>query len=343
MLIKPYPKTENIHVIAIPLPGFSDLITSNLYLLANDPLTLIDTGPKFPGAFDTVVEQINHAGYDIRDIERIIITHGHLDHFGLAVRISEAARRPVECFIHGEDKWGVSRESFQEEAWSKEAGDLMKMVDMPQKEVEKIRKRFSFFRELCDPLDNASAMEEGDEFTGEGYHLSVIHTPGHSPGSSCLYESREKILFSGDHIIKHITPNPLIEIKRGRLRDPDYQSLKAYMNSLDKLSRLDVRFVFPGHGEHIEDLRGLIAAYKEHHLKRMDTVWEALNKSSRPLYHLIGDVFKYVPENDIFLAISEIVVHLEMLLDEGRAELADPGPPALYRAISGMKKEASHS
>jgi glyoxylase-like metal-dependent hydrolase (beta-lactamase superfamily II) len=333
MLIKPYPKTRNTHAVAIPLPGFSDLITANLYVLGKSPVTLIDTGPKFPGSFDFVTEEIKDAGFDIRDVERVIITHGHLDHFGLAVKIREAARGPVEFFLHGEDKWRISSEAFEEDAWSKETGDFMNMVDMPQKEIEKIRNRFSFFKRLCDPLDDVSTMEEGDEFVGDGYCLRVIHTPGHSPGSSCLYESQEKILFSGDHIIKHITPNPLVEIKRHHLRDPNYQSLRAYMNSLDKLNGLDVRLVFPGHGEYIEDLQGITATYREHHQQRMDQVWEALKRKPRPLYHLIDDVFDHVPEYDVFLAISEILVHLEILINEGRAKLLDPGPPAFYGAL----------
>ena len=210
---------------------------------------------------------------------------------------------------------------------------FMTMVAMPQKEIQKMRKRFSSFGELADPLRDVFPMEDGDEFVGDDCHLTVIHTPGHSPGTCCLYESRQKVLFSGDHIIKHITPNPLIEINRDKLRDPSYQSLKAYLNSLDKLIGLDVRFVFPGHGEYIKDLPGIISTYRVHHQQRMDLVWDALKKQSRPMYHLIDDVFPFVPENDVFLAVSEIFVHLEILINEGRVELTDPGPPALYSAL----------
>ncbi len=333
MLIKPFPEVENIHAIAIPLPDYSNLITINLYAVGGGPVTLIDTGPKFPGALEFILEHLKLSGLDIKDIERIIITHGHMDHFGLAKSIREAVGSPVECFIHTEDKWRISSENFQEDMWSEEAKDLMAMACIPPKEVEKMRERFSFFKGLCDPLDNVSVMEEGDEFVGDGYHLRVIHTPGHSPGAICLYESRQKILFSGDHIIKHITPNPLMEIRRENLLDPNYQSLKAYMNSLDKLVGLDVRFIFPGHGEYIEDLPGITSVYKGHHRQRMDLIWSALKKKSRPLYYIIDDVFPHVPDGEVFLAISEILVHLEILIDEGRIELADPGPPALYRTL----------
>jgi glyoxylase-like metal-dependent hydrolase (beta-lactamase superfamily II) len=209
----------------------------------------------------------------------------------------------------------------------------MAVVGIPQEEIEMVKKRFSSFKRLCDPLSEVYTMEDGDEFVGDGYHLKVIHTPGHSSGTCCLYESRQKILFSGDHIIKHITPNPFIELKHEHLRDPHYQSLKEYLNSLDKLTVLDVRFVFPGHGEYIEDLLAIISTYIAHHRERMDLVWNALKKKSRPLYDLIDDVFAYVPEGHLFLALSEIFVHLEILINEGRAELVDSGPPELYRAL----------
>jgi glyoxylase-like metal-dependent hydrolase (beta-lactamase superfamily II) len=217
--------------------------------------------------------------------------------------------------------------------WSEEADALMAMAGLPPEEKEKVRKRFAAFRELGDPLDNVSILENGDEVVGDGYHLKVIHTPGHTPGSCCFYESRQRVLFSGDTIIKHITPNPLVAVKRNRLRDTGYQSLKAYSRSLDKLAELDIKYVFPGHGEYIEALRSVISSYKEHHRERMKLIWNALNKQARPLYDIIEDVFLQVPEGDIFLAISEILVHLEILIDEGRAELIDPGPPAIYHSL----------
>ncbi|MFC1825451.1 MBL fold metallo-hydrolase [Thermodesulfobacteriota bacterium] len=332
MKIKPFPNFDNIIAIAIPFPEFSELITANLYVLGKGPLTLIDTGPKFSGTLDLVRERITSAGYRMEDIERIIITHGHMDHYGLAAGICQAVGHPVECCVHADDKWRVLSENYQEEIW-KDMVRFLEKVDLPQDQYKIVQKRFSRIRTFCDALKDVTVLEEGDELVGDNFRLSVIHTPGHTAGSICLYESRQKILFSGDNMIKHITPNPLMEIRRVRLRDPDYQSLKEYLNSLDKLSQFDVRFVFPGHGEYMDDLPGMIKSYIKHHRERMNLVWKALKKKSRPLYHLVDDVFPYVPEGDITLALSEIIVHLEILINEGRAELIDPGPPALYRAL----------
>jgi glyoxylase-like metal-dependent hydrolase (beta-lactamase superfamily II) len=332
-LIKPFPKLENIHAIAIPMPEPPGLITANVYAVGKGPLTLIDTGPKIPGSLEFIKEKLRLAGFDLSDIERIVVTHGHVDHFGLAAGIQEIAGHPIECFIHEQDRWRVSREMFQEELWTEGMEPFMTMTGMPKREIQKMRNRSSSFRSLADPLEDVSSMDDGDEFKGDGYQLTVIHTPGHTRGTCCLYESQQQVLFSGDHIIKHITPNPFVELHRSHLPDTRYQSLRAYLESLDKLAGLDVQFIFPGHGEYIDDLPGIIASYRVHHRERMDLVWKALKKQSRPIYDLIDDVFPFVPESDVFLAVSEIFVHLEILINEGRADLADPGPPALYRAL----------
>ena len=333
MSIKPFPEIKNIRAIPIPLPVETQLITVNLYYIGKGPITLVDTGPKFPGLLEFVGEQLRTAGFGFEDIERIIATHGHVDHTGLTAEIRKAAGNSIDFHIHPEDSWLISEERHQEFMWSREADFMTARAGIPAGEVDKIRKRFAYFKELCDPVDNVSLLADGDGFSGNGYHLEVIHTPGHTAGSICLYEPDQKILFSGDNMIKHITPNPLVDIRKYGLQNSDYQSLPTFLNSLDNISNLDVRYVFSGHGEYMDDTHQIISTYKAHHRRRMDQVWQALKKESRPIYQLIDDVFPVVPEGDVFLAVSEIAVHLEVLINEGRAELLEPGPPALFRAL----------
>ncbi len=331
--IKPFPHFNNIHVISIPLPEDTQLITVNLYAVGKGPITLIDTGPKYTGLLEFVGKELETVGFGFEDIERIIATHGHIDHTGSTEEIRKAAANSIEFYIHPEDNWLISEERYQDFMWSKEADGLTAVAGIPADDVEKIKQRFSFFKELSDPVDNVSFLNDGDEFSGNGYHLKVIHTPGHTAGSICVYEPEQRILFSGDNMIKHITPNPLVDIRKYGLRNSDYQSLPTFLKSLDKISKLDVRYVFPGHGEYMQDMHEIISIYKTHHRQRMDSIWKALKKESRPIYQLIDDVFPVVPEGDIFLAVSEIAVHLEVLIKEGRAELQEPGPPALFKAL----------
>ena len=144
----------------------------------------------------------------------------------------------------------------------------------------------------------------------------------------------KKVLFAGDHLLKHVTPNPLIELNPDRLLNRSYLSLNEYLLSLSKLENVDIRLVFPGHGEFMDNSSEIISNLKNHHLKRCDLIWNALRKGEGlPLYCLIDDVFPIVPEKDLFLAVSELWVHIEVLVKEGRAELMEPGPPSLFRAL----------
>ena len=319
--------------IRLPLPGYPDLETANVYLLGPHPLTLIDAAPKFPGSFEFIQEGVRQAGYDLSRLDRILLTHGHVDHFGLVTTIREQASRPIPCYLHAEELRRVTDTRHYQEMFSTQADALMAMVDMPAREARKIRERFSLFDLLCDPIPDALPLEDGDSFAGEGYDLRVVHTPGHTPGACCYHETRGKILFSGDHLLKRITPNPLFEFRKDLLRDPGYQSLKAYLNSLDRVGRLEVSRVLPGHGEEFTGLPEIIAGYRKHHEQRANRLWQALRKGPGTIFPLIAEVFDFVPENDVFLALSEILVHLEVLVDRGLAEIVRDGPPAVYRAI----------
>jgi glyoxylase-like metal-dependent hydrolase (beta-lactamase superfamily II) len=197
MNIKPFPACENITPIAVPVPGLSNLITVNLYALGKNPITLIDTCLKAPGTLEYVSTAVRNAGLNIVDVERIIITHGHMDHFGLASLIRKAAGHPVECFIHVQDQWQISSENFGKEMWSEEASALMAMAGMPLEEKEKVRKRFAAFRELGDPLDDVSVFEDGTEFEGGGIiSRSSIH-PATRPEAAAFMRVGRKFCSAG--------------------------------------------------------------------------------------------------------------------------------------------------
>jgi glyoxylase-like metal-dependent hydrolase (beta-lactamase superfamily II) len=333
MRIKPFPHLENIHAFAIPLVGFPDLITANVYVLGKGPLTMIDAGPKINGAMDFVRRELNAIGFGFGAIEKIIVTHGHVDHFGLAARIRNAAGHTVRILAHPEEKWRMSMGNFESGLWSQEANDLMVMAGAPSERIEQARKRFRDMSKLAEPLDDVDFLEDGEELAGSDFRLKVIHTPGHTAGSICLFESQSKVLFAGDTIIKHISPNPIVEPRRKFLRDPCYRSLAAYLSTLDRLKSLAVDFVFPGHGEYVRDLRETIQTYSTHHKERMDLIWKALRKGPSPVYNLVNEVFPYVPEDHIFLGISEIISHLEVLVREGAAKVVDKGPPSIFCAV----------
>ncbi len=301
-----------------------------MFVLGSGPITLIDTAPKFPGSLHTLERQLHDIGFEWNDVERIIITHGHIDHFGLVGQIRSASGHAIPCYIHQDDLWKLSGDYLKSGMWSEDADAFYARIGMPEQTVERMKRRSHFFKNLCDPVDDALPLKDGDAFQGSGFDLEVIHTPGHSPGCCCLYERQNNILFSGDHLLKHITPNPFHEVNRSRLKDPSYKSLKAYMESLEKLEHLKIAFVFPAHGECILDVESLIAGYRDHHAKRTEEILQTLKKGERSIYGLMADVFPGIDESEAFLGVSEILVHLELLIEAGMAELAEEGPPALF-------------
>ena len=101
---------------------------------------------------------------------------------------------------------------------------------------------------------------------------------------------------------------------------------------LEKIENLDVRWVFPGHGEFMDDLKGIIATYRDHHRQRKNLVEQALEKKPRSVFDLIDEIFPALPDTELFLAASDIWAHLELLLDEGHVVLVDSGPPEIYAA-----------
>ncbi|MRR14437.1 MBL fold metallo-hydrolase, partial [archaeon] len=166
MTIRDFPAIDGIHSIVLPLTGFGDLLTSNIFVLGNGPVTLIDTGPKFPGSFNTLKSGLNSAGFDFPDVERIIITHGHIDHFGMAALIIREAGHPVSCFIHGDDIWRTKADYIMKGLWGEEVMDFIRMAGMPDLAVERMKRRSAFFKHFCDPLEQTLPMQDGDTFTG---------------------------------------------------------------------------------------------------------------------------------------------------------------------------------
>lgn len=332
-LIEPFPEIKKITPIPIPFNEVRNLLTSNVYALGEEFITLIDAGPGIPGAIDFVKTTMARAGLNFKNIGRIILTHGHMDHFGLAAAIQRELDRTIEIYIHPEEMWKVTTEFFKKEIWLSEMELLQEQADIPDDAMEIMIKNVRRYYSIAQPLDGLKPMEDGDLFSGDGYNLKTVYSPGHAPGLCCIYETEHKVLFSSDHILKNLIPKPIIPLSREKLRDRNYRSLIAYDNSLDRISGMDVQYIFPGHGEWISDINSIIRHYREDRSQRRDLVWQAVNKKESPLYCLVKEVFPHAEKDDLFIALSELIAHLEVLVEKGLAEIIDDGPPVIYRAV----------
>jgi glyoxylase-like metal-dependent hydrolase (beta-lactamase superfamily II) len=177
-------------------------------------------------------------------------------------------------------------------------------------------------QKMADALEEAFFLDDGDSIHFKSMTWRTIHCPGHSPGLICFYWPEKKILFTGDHLLKEITPNPILNVPEDR---PPfrYPSLKEYLTSLEKIEKLDISLLLPGHGEEINDAKGLIQKILTHHRQRMDHVLAFLSKGEKTPFEIAMDLFPGVPPFEVFLGISEAVGHLEILREKGRIRVKE--------------------
>jgi glyoxylase-like metal-dependent hydrolase (beta-lactamase superfamily II) len=174
------------------------------------------------------------------------------------------------------------------------------------------------------PVAVDRTLAEGDLLPLAGRQWQVLHTPGHAAGLICLYEPSDGTLLSSDHLLADISSNPVVEPpppgERERLR-----SLALYRDSLRRVAALDVRRALPSHGPIIDDVAGLVAQRLTFHQQRLDHIVEALRAGARTTWDVTQALFPGRSPLDTFLAVSEVIGHLDVLEIEGRVERQPAG------------------
>ena len=300
---------DKIHRIELPVPF--PLKTTNVYLVDEEPITLIDTGVKTDTSFQVLTDSLRRLGYGIEDIKRILITHGHLDHYGQAKRIS--ALSGAEVYIHAE-----AHQRIQSMArFTRHVASVLLQNGAPKDSVEETLGYMEWAQQWGEPLDDVHFMNEGDEIRFHNMVLRPIHCPGHSPGLICFYLEARGILITGDHLLKEISPNPIINpLPNGA--GPRYTSLKKYMDSIRKIADLEVSLVLPGHGEPIRDFNAALQKILNHHDQRLALVLSILSRAEMTAYDVSRALFPDSKSFEVFLGVSEALGHLSILLEEGK-------------------------
>jgi glyoxylase-like metal-dependent hydrolase (beta-lactamase superfamily II) len=309
--------SARIHRIELPVPF--PIKTTNVYLVDEEPVTLIDSGTKTDISFGALKDSLRTLGYQIDDIKRIFITHGHVDHYGQARGI--AAHSGAEIYIHKRDHERIqAMEQFRGNLVS-----VLRQNGTPTGLIEEILDYMkSVIRSLAEPLGEVSHINDGDEIHFEEMVFRSIHCPGHSPGLMCFYLEEGGILISGDHLLNEISPNPIIDLSRTG-PGPQSTSLQEYLDSVRKVEGLKVSLVLPGHGEPIQDFKGTLKKILLHHERRLSIVLSILSSSGKTAYDISQALFPDANASDVFLGISEVLGHLRILLDDGKIRFRSRG------------------
>jgi len=306
-----------IHRLAIPTPFQVGRV--NAYLIEDSPLTLIDSGPNSGKALDELEQALAARSHTIEDIELLVVTHQHIDHFGLAsilARRSGAEVAALEELAPYLRDFGVSTELDD-----RFAERTMLRHGIPSDIVTALRAVSASFRAWGSAVQVTRPLADGAELTLRDRTLRVLHRPGHSPSDTVFLDESRSILLAADHLIAHISSNPLLA--RPLDADGDYtgprpQALLTYMASLEKTRAMDLSLVLPGHGEPIADHAALIDRRLRHHHHRAEKIHGLIAVQPRTAHEIALELWGNVAVTQAYLTLSEVLGHVDLLLEDGR-------------------------
>jgi len=318
-----------IHRISMPIPFPEAGGPVNAYAIEDRDggLLLFDSGLGSPESEAAMADGLRGIARSRADIHRMIVSHGHVDHYGGARTLLETAGnafpvqahpRDIPKMAEGGPRWrdlapryashfqklGVSMETMLE-AWQEISGGMTKARRIPRVE----------------PLDLAEPLRL------RHVTLEPMHMPGHTPGLLCLYDREHRLFLSADHLLEHVSPNPLIEL--GPNGEEDWQPLVAYLASVGRLHELEVDLVLPGHARPFGNHRHVIDGLLRFYAKRQAKIRAALEKGPLTGWELTQKLFPWAPAKAMFLTASEALANVEVL--ESRGEVARGAEDGVYR------------
>jgi glyoxylase-like metal-dependent hydrolase (beta-lactamase superfamily II) len=305
---------EGIHTLRLPTPFMVGRV--NTYLIEDEPLTLIDTGPNSGKALDDLQHQLAERGRSIEDLELVILTHQHIDHIGLAEIIASRSGADVAAI----DVAVSFLENFGEDAERDDqfAVELMLSHGISEDVVTALQSVSRSFRAWGSRPKVTRPLHDGEILSLRDRKLELQHRPGHSPSDTLLWEADRQILFAADHLLAHISSNALITRPLDGSRERT-QALVTYLESLRKTRELPAEIVLPGHGEPITDHVALIDERIAHSRLRAETIYELIVERPRTGHELAQELWGDVAVTQAFLTLSEVIGHVDLLINEGRA------------------------
>jgi glyoxylase-like metal-dependent hydrolase (beta-lactamase superfamily II) len=321
-----------IHCLPIPTPFAVGRV--NCYLIDDDPLTLVDTGPNSGKALDQLERALREHGRRIEDLERIVITHQHLDHLGLVGILADRSNAEVvtlDVLAPVVEEFGAHAERDDELAEA-----LMLRHGIPRDVVAALRSVSRSFRAWGGSAPVGRRLADGEELPFAGRTLQALHRPGHSPSDTLYWDAASGVLIGGDHLIGHISSNPLISRpiggRSGEPGDGRPRALMMYLRSLAETREMPATVVLPGHGEPVTDHVRLIDERFALHERRAAKIGGLIAERPMTAYEIATSLWGNVAVTQAYLTLSEVLGHVDLLLDRGEIREGEVGGVIRYEA-----------
>jgi len=298
-------------IVRIELPTHYPIGPVNVFLIKDDPLTLVDAGLNNDESWALVEQGVRVAGCELSDIKRVLLTHGHTDHVGLLRRLLDIADAKVYAHTYCAERL---RDPEKGEALaSNYIFDMLRECGVPEARVDKVREVRASFKDLRITAPVDGDLEDGDVIG----RYTVHHAPGHSPADILFVDHDARIAITGDHIIESVTPVAMLRpVAPGEQRP---KTLVEFMTSLRKTRELDLDTCYSGHGKPITDHRAAIDTILSKQERRTNRVRTILAEGEVTPYQMCRSLFGELKDAFMHMSMAVALGHLDVLEDAGEA------------------------
>jgi glyoxylase-like metal-dependent hydrolase (beta-lactamase superfamily II) len=309
-----YEVVEGVYRVPLSLP-LDSLRAVNVYVIVGESsVSLIDSGAATAQSWKQLGHALSTIGVELGDIDRVLATHIHYDHYGQATRLRHSAGAFV--FLGAGERASLERIVYNRE--SLRPGMEKNLREHGAADLLGVMKQLT--------IGAASeGFEVPDEYLGErvvnlgGRSVEAIHTPGHTSGHMNFYDRANGLLFTGDHVLPHITPSIGHELEGSDL------PLQDFLDSLARVRNLPTEKVLPAHGPVFEDLPGRVDELLRHHEHRLAAALEIVGVGEMTSYDVSKELpwtrrevrFSTLDTLNRYLAVGETAAHLDLLVSRG--------------------------
>ncbi|MFA6239870.1 MAG: MBL fold metallo-hydrolase [Candidatus Hydrogenedentales bacterium] len=302
----------NPDIIPIALPTPFIVGPVNCFLVKGTPLTLVDTGLQTDESYLALTTRLGELGYSIRDIEAVILTHAHVDHIGLLARV--VAESGAKTFAHVSTANQLEHFEENESRTQSFIMETLREFGTPEEIVLRTAEARDTFRGMAAGVSVDHRMKHGETVL----NYTVCYAPGHSSSDTLFVDEKRRLAFSGDHVLKRISPNPLM--RRPRKDQPRAKSLVEYQVSLRRTLELDLEVCYPGHGDPIAEHTKVIDSLLERQERRTEKIQGILLEGGSMTPHQVCEaIFPGIDAQYYYLGMSLAIGHLEVLEERGQA------------------------
>jgi glyoxylase-like metal-dependent hydrolase (beta-lactamase superfamily II) len=319
-----------IHRLRIPTPFLVGRV--NCYLIQDEPLTLVDTGPNSGSSLDALQRALAEHDVTIEDLELVVLTHQHMDHVGLLEIIARrsgaevAAYAPLKAWLHDYSANAIADDEY--------AQAMMRRHGVPDDLATVLGALSAAFRAYGSSGEVSRPLEPGDRLSLRDRSFEILHRPGHSPSDTLFWDEDHRILFAGDHLLPHISSNPVISRPLGDgTVGARPRPLLDYITSMRATRELGARLVLPGHGDPVLDPVALIDERLRRHDRRARKILRALGSGPLAAHEIAVSLWGNVAVTQAFLTLSEVLGHLDLLIERGGVAELDDGQRSSFQAV----------